>query len=308
MVLPLGDLQRTQITPIVTYVLIALNVVMYLVQLGRGDEFTTALAATPFEIARNIDLAGPIPDRITEKGAQAILEARALAARQAPAPIPVRLTLLSSLFLHGSLIHLVGNMLFLWIFGDNVEEVLGPFRYLIAYLGFGLVGTLAQVAASPDSLVPTLGASGAIAGVMGAYVVWFPYNRVRVLVVRIVVEVPAIVVIGGWMAFQVWRGAGARAPGQGRQRGVSRPRGRGRGGDRHGPRVPPRRPGPEARPDVFRPGRAVRTGRPDLVTSPTEGGSSGPSRPGPGGTGPRASLRSRRAGPSSARRSRRSTW
>lgn len=77
MVLPLGDLQRTQITPIVTYVLIALNVVMYLVQLGRGDEFTTALAATPFEIARNIDLAGPIPDRITEKGAQAILEARA---------------------------------------------------------------------------------------------------------------------------------------------------------------------------------------------------------------------------------------
>lgn len=103
-------------------------------------------------------------------------------------------------------------MLFLWIFGDNVEEVLGPFRYLIAYLGFGLVGTLAQVAASPDSLVPTLGASGAIAGVMGAYVVWFPYNRVRVLVVRIVVEVPAIVVIGGWMAFQVWRGAGASGP------------------------------------------------------------------------------------------------
>ena len=98
-------------------------------------------------------------------------------------------------------------MLYLWIFGDNVEEVLGTLRYVLAY------------SARPDGqpgadrgarlVIPTLGASGAIAGIMGMYVVWFPYNRVRVLVFRYVIEVPAIVVIGRWIAVQVWQGAGS---------------------------------------------------------------------------------------------------
>ncbi|MHB1562210.1 MAG: rhomboid family intramembrane serine protease, partial [Isosphaeraceae bacterium] len=97
----------------------------------------------------------------------------------------------------------------LWIFGDNVEEVLGSVRYLIAYLACGLVGSLAQIAVNPYSNVPTLGASGAIAGVMGAYVVWFPTNRIRVLLVRFITVLPAAIVIGVWIALQVWMGAGA---------------------------------------------------------------------------------------------------
>ena len=115
----------------------------------------------------------------------------------------------TAMFLHGSMLHLAGNMLYLWIFGDNVEEVLGTVRYVLVYLACGLVGTVAQIAASPDSLIPTLGASGAIAGVMGAYVVWFPHNRVRVLVFRFIFEMPALIVVGGWILLQVWEGVGS---------------------------------------------------------------------------------------------------
>ena len=124
-------------------------------------------------------------------------------------PIPVRWTLLTSMFLHGSWIHLLGNMLYLWVFGDNVEEVLGPFRYIIVYLACGLMGSLAQIAANPQSDVPTLGASGAIAGIMGAYVLWFPHNQIRVLLFRFITVLPASIVIGGWIVLQIWMGAGS---------------------------------------------------------------------------------------------------
>jgi membrane associated rhomboid family serine protease len=113
------------------------------------------------------------------------------------------------MFLHGSPLHLAGNMLYLWIFGDNVEEVLGTLRYMLVYLACGVMGTLLQVAAAPDSMIPTLGASGAIAGVMGAYVVWFPHNRVRVLFFRIITVVPALWVIGLWIVMQLWLGFGS---------------------------------------------------------------------------------------------------
>ena len=124
-------------------------------------------------------------------------------------PIPVRWTLLTSLFLHGSWMHLLGNMLYLWIVGDNVEEVLGPIRYFIVYLGCGLMGSLAQIAINPDSEIPNLGASGAIAGIMGAYVVWFPQAQIRVLLFRFITVLPAVIVIGGWIAMQIWLGAGS---------------------------------------------------------------------------------------------------
>jgi membrane associated rhomboid family serine protease len=124
-----------------------------------------------------------------------------------PCPIPVRWTLLTSMFLHGSWMHLIGNMLYLWIVGDNVEEVLGSIRYLIVYLACGLVGSLAQIVANPDSMIPTLGASGAIAGIMGAYVIWFPHHQIRVLVFRFITVLPAVIVIGGWIALQIWLGA-----------------------------------------------------------------------------------------------------
>lgn len=215
MVLPLGDLHPTRITPIVTYALIALNVLMYVAQLDRGDEFTMALAATPWEITHNRDIDEPILARPGGAPAQAPANPFGDRARDAnrpfiiphaPSPIPIWLTLLTSMFLHGGPMHLLGNMLFLWIYGDNVEEVLGSARYLLVYLACGLVGSLAQVAAAPNSVIPTLGASGAIAGVMGAYLIWFPHNQIRVLVFRFITVLPAVVVVGGWIALQIYLG------------------------------------------------------------------------------------------------------
>jgi membrane associated rhomboid family serine protease len=214
MVLPLGDLQRTQIVPLVTYTLIALNVVVFLIQQERGEVFTRAYAMTPWEITHNEDLDQPrvrlvqVPVR-DPLGRGFLLEPRPVPIEHFPCPIPVRWTLLTSMFLHGSWIHLLGNMLYLWIVGDDVEEVLGSIRYLIVYLACGLIGSLAQIAANPQSDIPTLGASGAVAGVMGTYVVWFPHNQIRVLVFRIITVLPAVVVIGGWIALQIWMGAGS---------------------------------------------------------------------------------------------------
>lgn len=213
MVLPLGDLHRTKILPVATYVLIALNVMAYFLQVERGPEFTTRYAATPFEIAHNVDLVDPIPGEALrvgdpgEMGGVKVLRPRDIP--QGPVPFPVWVTLFTAMFLHGSPLHLAGNMLYLWIFGDNCEEVLGTIRYVIVYLCCGLIASLAQIAAAPDSLIPTLGASGAIAGVMGMYLIWFPYNRVRVLFFRVIVEVPAVVVIGLWIGIQIWQGAGS---------------------------------------------------------------------------------------------------
>ena len=213
MVLPLGDVEKTRIVPLATYVLIALNVVMYLVQLDEGRAFEVAYAATPYEITHNVDLVQPVP--IAARGGGAAPESampadfRPRMIDQAPGPFPIWLTLFSAMFLHGSPLHLAGNMLYLWIFGDNVEEVLGTVRYVLTYLACGLIGTLCQIGANPDSLIPSLGASGAIAGVMGMYIIWFPHNRVRVLVFQFITEMPALFVIGLWIAMQLWEGYGA---------------------------------------------------------------------------------------------------
>ena len=213
MVFPLGDLRRTHIIPIVTYALIALNVVMFLVQQERGEGFERAYAMTPWEITHNEDLARPriqmVQVLVRDPIAGVHRELRPVPIDHFPAAIPVRWTLLTSMFLHGSWMHLLGNMLYLWIVGDDVEEVLGPVRFLLVYLACGLMGALAQIAANPDSEVPMLGASGAIAGIMGAYVVWFPQSQIRVLVFRFITVLPAVIVIGGWIALQIWMGAGA---------------------------------------------------------------------------------------------------
>jgi membrane associated rhomboid family serine protease len=207
MVLPLGDLHPTRIVPIVTYTLIAINVVVFLLQEQRGEAFTLAYAATPWEISHDEDIDQPVLRRAIPIGMP--INPRIDVIPHAPCPIPVRWTLLTSLFLHGNWMHLLGNMLYLWIVGDNVEEVLGSVRYLIVYLACGLMGSIAQILVNPNSLIPTLGASGAIAGIMGAYVVWFPHNRIRVLLFRIITELPAVIVIGGWILIQIWSGAGA---------------------------------------------------------------------------------------------------
>lgn len=213
MVLPLGDLRRTQIIPFVTYSLIALNVVVFLVQQERGEEFERAYAMTPWEITHNEDLRQPriqmVQVLVRDRFGGVHQEVRPMPIEHFPSAIPVRWTLLTSMFLHGSWMHLLGNMLYLWIVGDDVEEVLGPVRFLIVYLACGLMGALAQIAANPQSEVPMLGASGAIAGIMGAYVVWFPQSQIRVLVFRFITVLPAVIVIGGWIALQIWMGAGA---------------------------------------------------------------------------------------------------
>lgn len=208
MVLPLGDEEATRITPWVTYGLIAANVLMYLIQMSRPESFTMALAATPYEIRHNVDLSGLIAlDRPALDEPMGVGGIPAIP--HAEVAFPVILTLLTSMFLHGSPMHLAGNMLYLWIFGDNVEEVLGHWRYALVYLACGVAGSLAQIAAAPESIIPTLGASGAIAGVMGAYLIWFPHNRVRVLLLRVIASVPAVIVIGLWIGLQVMSGLGS---------------------------------------------------------------------------------------------------
>jgi membrane associated rhomboid family serine protease len=220
MVLPLGDLERTRITPFVTYALIAVNVAMFLLQESQGDRFTMAYACTPWEVTHGEDITQPIEVRPARDvrvrdprdptGRRVVIvQQPADVIRHAPSAIPPWMTLLTCMFLHGGWMHLLGNMLYLWIVGDNVEEVLGPVLYFVAYIACGLVGSLAQIAAAPNSTIPTLGASGAIAGIMGAYVVWFPHNQMRVLVFRIITVLPAILVIGAWIVLQVVLGAGA---------------------------------------------------------------------------------------------------
>lgn len=170
--LPLGDDDSTRRTfPIVTYGLIALNVLIFLVELSSGDAFIEKWSFVPARFAAN-------------PGAEFI-------------------TIFSSMFMHAGWIHLLGNMLYLFIFGDNVEDRLGHFRYLIFYLLCGIAASLAQYMFSLGSSIPNLGASGAIAGVLGAYLIMFPGERVRVLMGYTVVQMSAVVVIGFWIILQV---------------------------------------------------------------------------------------------------------
>ena len=212
MVLPLGDIEKTRIVPVATYFLMALNIGLFFVQQDLGETFQTTFAATPYEITHDLDITAPFPLHVEPgqvDGIRPVREDQLI--HQGPFPFPDQmwLTVLSAMFLHGSWLHLAGNMLFLWIFGDNVEEVLGTFRYVLVYLLCGVAGSLAQILAAPDSLIPTLGASGAIAGLMGAYIVWFPHNRVRVLMFNFLTIMPAFVVIGIWILLQVVQGYGS---------------------------------------------------------------------------------------------------
>jgi membrane associated rhomboid family serine protease len=195
---PIGDQNEPGRGPaIVTLLLIGLNIAVFLLfqQAGAETEFTYGWSAIPLEITSGQDL---LRAQIIEFNGQRV------SVPQAPGPDPIQLTLLSSMFMHADLLHLGGNMLFLWIFGDNVEHRAGRVLFLAAYLGAGLVGSLAQILSDPESPIPTLGASGAISGVLGAYIVLFPGNRVTVFLFRFLTQVPALVAIGLWIAFQVF--------------------------------------------------------------------------------------------------------
>jgi membrane associated rhomboid family serine protease len=210
MIFPIGDdnTDRTA-TPVVTYMLIAINVLVFvfLQGLGANDRFTYAFSTVPAEILTGTDIV--TPDRmITDPLSGDSVRAPGLQ----PTPISPYVTLFTSMFMHGGIMHLLGNMLFLWIFGDNLENVMGRKKYLIFYLLTGVIASLAHVFSTyifgGNSLIPSLGASGAISGVLGGYLMLFPHRRVRVIMFYMLTEVPALVAIGLWFLFQLLSGIG----------------------------------------------------------------------------------------------------
>jgi len=197
MVMPLGDdnLDRHS-TPVVTYILIAINVIVWFLELTGGESFINGYSTVPFEIMHNTDLVGS--QAVDVGGGQKV------AIELYAGPKPVYLTLLSSMFMHGSWMHIIGNMVYLWIFGDNIEDRLGKAKFLTFYLICGLAASAAHILFFADSVIPSLGASGAIAGVLGSYLILYPKKKVRVLVARSIVNMPAWAVLGLWIALQVY--------------------------------------------------------------------------------------------------------
>jgi membrane associated rhomboid family serine protease len=178
--LPIGDDDSARRTvPLVTYGLIALNVLFFLVELSGGDAFIAKWAFVPSRFVAN--------------------------------PAGDFLTLFTSMFMHAGWVHLGGNMLYLWIFGDNVEDRFGHTKFAIFYLVCGLAATFTQLAFTLGSDVPNLGASGAIAGVLGSYILLFPQEHVKVLEGQQVIQVPALIVIGFWIVLQFFNGIGSIA-------------------------------------------------------------------------------------------------
>ncbi|MBA3722544.1 MAG: rhomboid family intramembrane serine protease [Parachlamydiaceae bacterium] len=178
--MPLGDDNSLRKSiPIVTYVLIFMNIIFFLLELAGGETFIKEWAFVPSRF-----LANPI------------------------ANIP---TIFTSMFMHAGWAHLIGNMLYLWIFGDNVEDYFGKIKYLIFYLLCGIAATFSQFIFSSGSSVPNLGASGAIAGVLGAYILLLPQGKVNVLLGSSVTQMPALIVIGFWFLLQFFSGVGSIA-------------------------------------------------------------------------------------------------
>ena len=190
--IPIKDDNPTLHAPILTVALVAINVAVfaYAKLLGHSgfNAFTSRLGLIPFEITHATDAISPTP-------------------------IPLYLTVFTALFMHAGWMHLAGNMLYLWIFGNNIEDVLGHFRFAVFYLFCGTVATLAHVISAPYSTAPLVGASGAIAGVLGAYLAAFPRARVHVLVFLFlfvqVVRIPALLVLGFWFIIQLVNASGA---------------------------------------------------------------------------------------------------
>jgi len=211
MVLPLWDdnSDRT-IFPAINYAIIALNILVFvfLQGLGTNDQFTYSFSTVPAEILSGHDI-------VTPAHVVAYMGQRIVIPGLGPTPGSVYLTLFTSMFMHGGFAHIGGNMLFLWIFGDNIEDRLGHLKYLIFYLLCGVIAGLSHVfatgvfATSENALlVPSLGASGAISGVLGAYILLHPKRRIMVINFWFLTTMPAYLVIGIWFAFQLINGLG----------------------------------------------------------------------------------------------------
>jgi membrane associated rhomboid family serine protease len=178
--IPLGDATRkTRRFPIATLLVILANAVVFFMELQNGEAFIQRWSLVPAHVAAGQDL----------------------------------VTILTAMFMHAGWVHILGNMLFFWVFGPPIEEVMGPVRFLVFYLLAGVAASAAQVAVAPVSTVPNLGASGAIAGVMGAFLVTYPRDRIRTLIILgifIDIEfIPAILLVGIWFAIQLFSGLAA---------------------------------------------------------------------------------------------------
>lgn len=187
--IPYKDDNPTERYPVITVTLIVINVLIYLFQMSLGER------GQQFFISE----LGAIPKRITHMGAYA-----------SSYIIPAPLTLISAMFVHGGFMHLGSNMLYLWIFGDNIEDAMGRYRFLLFYLLCGIAASGLHIAMAPNSDYPMVGASGAIAGVLGAYMILYPQARVYILLIIFfffqVVRLPALFVLGFWFFFQVLSG------------------------------------------------------------------------------------------------------
>lgn len=210
--IPIGDEDTgdQRVIPYINLAIIAINIVVFLYQLVDPN-FTNGYSAVPAEITSGKDIVGQFL-LVAPDGTSVVID-------EAPGPMPIWLTLLTSIFMHGGWLHIGGNMLFLFIFGDNIERAYGHIKYLVFYLVCGIIASLAHVLSQPDSIIPSLGASGAISGVLAAYLVLFPTNRVKVLltlgfIFLRPIMVPAVVMIGLWALLQFVNGLGAIAVSQ----------------------------------------------------------------------------------------------
>ncbi len=208
---PIGDDNSDRkITPFVNYLLIAINIAVFvfLQQLGNNLEFTYAFASVPAEILTGTDIvtqSQQIVDEFTGRSFE-------LPGLQVT-PIPVYLTLITSMFMHGGFAHLLGNLLYLWVFGDNLENIMGHSRYFLFYLITGVLAALTHVMSSflipGTELIPMIGASGAISGILGGNILLFPKRRITVLIGIFPLKVSALFALGMWIIFQFIAGVGA---------------------------------------------------------------------------------------------------
>ncbi len=200
--IPIGDVTRSRTFPIITIILIAINVLVFLYEISLGlsgfERFTRAYGNIPFEMITGQD----IPP---------------------PGPQPIQLTLLTAMFMHGGFGHLLGNMLYLWVFGDNVEDSMGHAKFLLFYLICGVAASFAHIFAEYGSRIPAVGASGAISGILGAYMVLHPLGQVRTLFILFIfiriIYLPAWLLLGAWFLFQLL--PGLQSLGGGRDSGIA---------------------------------------------------------------------------------------
>lgn len=208
MIFPIGDdnSDRTT-TPYVNYILIGINIFVFVLLQGLGNnlEFTYSFSTVPEEIITGKDIVTE-----SETVRDPVSGERYVMPGLERTPFSVYLTLITAMFMHGSIMHIFGNMLYLWIFGDNLEHALGHIRYLLFYLVCGVLASLAHVATAffldSNLLIPSLGASGAISGVLGGYILLFPKRQVRAIFLRSVVTIPAYAALGIWIVFQLISG------------------------------------------------------------------------------------------------------